>query len=147
MANVIFDGAQHNRLVTIEGKASAALKAGHVVAATTSAGATTFAKAAYTAGQVTPALLVADKNFLQAGSVADAYALNDEVVVRLLSSGETAFVRVAAGTYNKGAQLYPSATGGTLTATPPAESVPASAIVIENAGEVLVDALVRIAAV
>lgn len=147
MPNVIFDGANHNSLVTIEGKASAAISPGHVAAVATSGGATTFAPAAYTSGQVVPELWVADKNFLQAGKVSTAYANGDEMIVRLLPAGETAFLRCVAGTYNKGTRLYPSATGGTLTPTAPATtSIRPVATVIENAGVLGATGLVRVVA-
>ena len=147
MPNVIFDGACHNKLVTLEGKASAVITPGQVVAVTTSAGSTTFAPATYTSGQVVPELWIADKAFLKAGKVNTAYAINDPVDVRLLSSGEPAFVRCVAGTYNKGTRLYPSATGGTLTATAPATtSIRPVATVIENAGVLGATGLVRVVA-
>lgn len=148
MANVIFDGARHNELVTIEGKASAGFQPGHVVAVSTdnTTKATTFAKAAYTAGAVVPKLWVADKDFLHAGDVSTAYVATNEVTVRLLASGETAFVRAAAGTYNKGTAVYANATGGLVTATAPAQSVDPVGYCIENIGAVSADALVRIVA-
>lgn len=148
MANVIFDGARHNELFVIEGKASAAFQPGHVVAVTTdnTTKATTFAKATYTAGAPVPKLWVADKDFLHAGDVATAYASTNEVVVRLLASGETAFVRAAAGTYNKGTPVYANATGGLVTATAPAQSVDPVGYAAENIGTVTADALVRIVA-
>lgn len=148
MANVIHDGARSNEQFTIEGKASAAFQPGHVVIVTTNntTKASTFAKATYTAGAPVPKLWVADKDFLHAGDVSTAYAIGDEVVVKLVPSGDTAFIRAAAGTYNKGTPVYANATGGLVTATAPAQSVDPVGYAAENIGTVSADALVRIVA-
>jgi len=148
MANVIHDGARSNERFTIEGKASAAFQPGHVVIVTTNntTKASTFAKATYTAGAPVPKLWVADKDFLHAGDVSTAYAIGDDVVVKLVPSGDTAFIRAASGTYNKGTPVYANATGGLVTATAPAESVDPVGYAAENIGTVTADALVRIVA-